>query len=196
MNTRTTLTNQPRKATMKLIPLAIVTAITLAACGTTELEGAIAPDAGGTQPAEDTAPPTTDAPIETTTTSTTTTEAPESTTTTTEAPETTTTAEAPLPQPVESGFPPFVDYGDGSFEICGMFYAEDIMVSDFLATDYDDYCEMFTIGLAMGTDPEVCQEFYITSDQDILELFMSIDGGGHSFSGAIGLLDSVWANCG
>jgi hypothetical protein len=66
--------------------------------------------------------------------------------------------------------------------------------SELVPTDWDEWCGgyLFGVDYALNVDPTVCDGFWETDDQEILEMFMS---EGTSFSEAIGAIDALWIVC-
>ncbi|WP_373070464.1 hypothetical protein [Gemmatimonas sp.] len=67
-----------------------------------------------------------------------------------------------------------------------------------LSVDFDDpaYCQgfRFTLGYARS-NPEICDQFWNLGDAEIVDLYMSPDGGNHTYVNAVGMVDGLWAAC-
>jgi len=89
----------------------------------------------------------------------------------------------------------------GAFEYCGISgpgISASAQVSDEEPTNQGEYCESFRWAYEeylYGANLAVCDGFWDTSDSEYINIFMSSEGGGHSRSSALGMVDAMWVKC-
>lgn len=73
--------------------------------------------------------------------------------------------------------------------------------SALIPTDWDEWCLGVLVGagiydsLPAGEAQGLCEEFWATTDDDILAIFQSPEGGSNSRDASIGIIDSLWILC-
>lgn len=73
--------------------------------------------------------------------------------------------------------------------------------STLIPDNWDEWClgvlagETLYYSMSAGEAQALCEAFWTTTDEDILTIFTSPEGGGNSRDSAIGIIDSLWLSC-
>jgi len=108
-------------------------------------------------------------------------------------------APAPAPAPVPTTEAPAPVTTPAPFTYCGLsgpLIRPEVQLSEYQYADRSEYCFGFTFGYSYApSQPGLCAEFWATSDSDIIDLFMSPEGGGNPYDRAVGMVDALWTVC-